>query len=82
MWETMGPIVDRSKDRLGASDIAVVEFRRLTVDAATRFRDEGVVLGRTHPHISQVDISSFEGVVPKTTNWRSLGVKEARERVA
>ena len=34
MWETMGAIADRTKERLGASDLAVVEFRRLMVDAA------------------------------------------------
>ncbi|MGH8742390.1 MAG: Rieske 2Fe-2S domain-containing protein, partial [Burkholderiales bacterium] len=28
MWESMGPIVDRSKDRPGSSDVAVVQFRR------------------------------------------------------
>ena len=24
MWETMGPIADRSRERLGASDLAIV----------------------------------------------------------
>ena len=36
MWETMGPIADRSAERLGASDVAIVEFRRLMVDAVRR----------------------------------------------
>jgi phthalate 4,5-dioxygenase oxygenase subunit len=27
MWETMGPIADRTREKLGASDLAVVEFR-------------------------------------------------------
>ena len=34
MWESMGGIVDRTLDRLGASDIAVVEFRKQMVEAA------------------------------------------------
>ncbi len=34
MWETMGPIADRTRERLGASDLAVVEFRDLMVEAA------------------------------------------------
>ena len=34
MWEGMGPIGDRSKERVGASDVAVVAFRRLMVEAA------------------------------------------------
>ena len=36
MWETMGPIADRSAERLGASDVAIVEFRRMMVDAVRR----------------------------------------------
>jgi len=30
-------------------------------------------LGTTEPHVPHASISSYEGVVPKTTNWRSLG---------
>ena len=51
MWETMGPIADRSKERLGASDLAVVEFRRLMVEAARQVAGGGPALGRTEPHI-------------------------------
>ena len=39
MWETMGPIADRTRERLGASDIAIVQFRRIMVDAVKRFRE-------------------------------------------
>ena len=27
MWESMGPITDRTADHLGASDLAVAQFR-------------------------------------------------------
>ena len=37
MWLTMGPIADRSHDRLGASDLAIVEFRRQMLDAVQAF---------------------------------------------
>ncbi|MBC8023953.1 MAG: Rieske 2Fe-2S domain-containing protein, partial [Burkholderiales bacterium] len=37
MWETMGTIADRSRERLGASDLAIVEFRRIMVEAARAF---------------------------------------------
>ncbi len=73
MWEGMGPITDRSKERLGASDVAVAAFRRLMVDAARTMQTEGTAIGTTEPHIEHATISSFEGVVPKTTNWRTLG---------
>jgi len=73
MWESMGRIADRTKDWLGTSDIAVARFRRLMVDAARAMRDEGRALGRTQPHVPQASIASFEGIVPKTTDWRRLG---------
>ena len=34
MWESMGPITDRSEDHLGSSDLAVAQFRRMMVAAA------------------------------------------------
>ena len=72
MWETMGRIADRSKDWLGTSDIAVARFRRLMVDAAIAMHDTGVALGTTQPHIPHASIASFEGVVPKSADWRVL----------
>ena len=75
MWVTMGPIADRTRERLGASDLAVVEFRRLMVDAARQMRDSGVAIGTTEPSIPHVNIRSFEGVVPKTDDWRMVGAR-------
>jgi phthalate 4,5-dioxygenase oxygenase subunit len=76
MWETMGRtgISDRTRERLGASDIAVIQFRRIMVEAARQIATGGPALGRTEPHLPHARISSFEGVVPKTTDWRTLGV--------
>jgi phthalate 4,5-dioxygenase len=76
MWETMGRtgISDRTRERLGASDIAVIQFRRIMVEAARQVASGGPALGRTAPHLPHAKISSFEGVVPKTTDWRTLGV--------
>jgi phthalate 4,5-dioxygenase len=76
MWETMGPIADRSKDRLGASDLAIVEFRRLMVDAARRFQAGEPAIGLTEPRTPHANLRSFEGVVAKSTNWRILGESE------
>jgi phthalate 4,5-dioxygenase len=83
MWETMGPIIDRSKERLGASDFAVVEFRRMMVEAAIRVRDGGPAIGTSERKTPFANISSFEGIVAKTTNWRTLSVAEPeKDRVA
>lgn len=81
MWVTMGPIADRTRERLGASDRAVVEFRNLMVDAAKTMRDGGPVLGRTEPHIPHARISSYEGVMPKSSDWRTLNPTPAPPRM-
>jgi phthalate 4,5-dioxygenase oxygenase subunit len=85
MWETMGTIADRTRERLGASDLAVVEFRKLMVDAARQMRDKGIAIGRTAPHIPHAAIRSSEGVVPKSTNWRTFTVasgNDSQDKVA
>jgi phthalate 4,5-dioxygenase len=88
MWETMGAIADRTQERLGASDLAVVEFRRLMVGAAREMQKGGPALGCTEPHIPHVNISSYERVLPKSVDWRTFGAAErassepAREQVA
>ena len=80
----MGPIGDRTRERLGASDVAVAAFRRLMVEAARAMQNGGPAIGTTSPRIPHATISSYEGVVPKTVNWRTLGggSEAPRERVA
>jgi len=73
MWESMGPIVDRTQDYLGASDLAVFQFRKQMIAAAKEFRDGGPAIGTTEPRIPHVKLASFQGIVPKGTNWRTLG---------
>src|SRR5262249_49483290 len=73
MWESMGPITDRSQERVGVSDIAVNAFRRLMVEAARAVRDGKPAIGTIEPVVPHASISCFEGVVPKSTDWRSLG---------
>lgn len=77
MWESMGRIADRTSERLGASDIAVIQFRRVMLAALQRFeRGEGV-LGQEAPHLPQAELCSYQGIVAKTENWRFLGAKPA-----
>jgi phthalate 4,5-dioxygenase oxygenase subunit len=76
MWESMGPIADRTCDHLGVSDIAVVQFRRQMIAAAKTFRDGGPAIGTTEPRIPQVKLASFEGIVPKAADWRTLAVSD------
>jgi len=76
MWLTMGPIADRTLDTLGASDLAIVEFRKQMIEAVRDFQKDGTVIGRTEPHIPANKLRSFEGVAPKTTNWRVVGLTD------
>jgi phthalate 4,5-dioxygenase oxygenase subunit len=81
MWETMGPIADRTKEVLGKTDLAVAQFRNLMVEAARAERDGGAGMERLQSTIPITDIRSFEGVVAKTVDWRTLAVSD-HERAA
>lgn len=70
MWTSMGPIADRTRDRLGASDVAIVEFRRIMVDAVRRFVAGESPLGDAATPGDA--LCAFEGVIPKTDDWRAL----------
>src|SRR5258706_13436859 len=78
MWESMWPIADRSRDHPGSSDVAVVQFRRMMMSAAKKFGEGGPAIGteggKSEPLIPHVKLASFEGIVPKSTDWRTLGV--------
>jgi phthalate 4,5-dioxygenase oxygenase subunit len=72
----MGGIADRSLERPGASDLAIARFRRIMIAAARTVRDGGPAIGTLPNHIPHVRLRSFEGIVPKTTHWNTLGVAE------
>ena len=81
MWESMGTIADRGQERLGASDIAIVQFRRLMIDAARAFEQEGRVIGQIQPRLPQAKLRSYQGVVEKTVPWRTLGASDEEVKV-
>jgi phthalate 4,5-dioxygenase oxygenase subunit len=76
MWESMGPIVDRSRDHPGSSDVAVVQFRRMMVAAAKKFAEGAPAIGTAAP-VRYTELASFEGIVPKSADWRRLGTATA-----
>ena len=80
MWESMGRISDRTSERLGASDIAVIQFRRLLLDAVQRFQDGEGTIGLTAPHLPQAKLRSYQGIVAKTEDWRKLGASDEEQR--
>jgi phthalate 4,5-dioxygenase oxygenase subunit len=74
MWVTMGPIADRTNDRLGASDLAIVEFRKQMLEAVQAFQNGEAAIGtgdKAIPH----EVCAFQAIVPKTTDWRSFEIR-------
>jgi phthalate 4,5-dioxygenase oxygenase subunit len=71
MWVTMGGIADRTRERLGASDIAVVEFRRRMLDAIEAFQKGEPAIGTGELRIPAGDVS-YQAIVPKTVDWRNF----------
>ncbi|VCU68090.1 Phthalate 4,5-dioxygenase oxygenase subunit [Pigmentiphaga humi] len=70
MWVTMGPLADRSEERLGSSDLAIVEFRRRMLSALDEFAAgaEPVALGG---NTVSPEVCSFQAIVPKSIDWRA-----------
>ena len=78
MWLTMGPIADRTIDRLGASDLAVVEFRKQMVQAVRDFAAGRPAIGTGDNAIPR-SVCSFQAIVPKTVDWKAYDVKPVWE---
>ena len=74
MWVTMGPIADRTRERLGASDQAIVEFRRQMVAAARAVQAGGEAIGTGAMRIP-AEICAFQAIVPKSTDWRAFATR-------
>ena len=69
MWLSMGPIADRTRERLGASDLAIVEFRRQMVEAARTFAGGAPAIGTGEARIPP-QVCAFQAILPKTADWR------------
>lgn len=81
MWESMGPIADRSEDHLGSSDVAIIQFRRQMVAAAKAVQRGEPAIGTTSS-VRQVDLASFEGLVPKGADWRQFTTRARQSQAA
>jgi phthalate 4,5-dioxygenase oxygenase subunit len=70
--ESMGPIVDRSQEHLGTSDIAIIRMRKRMLDAVRRFQD-GLPLIGLDPELPFGRIRSEQKIVPVDAPWQSVG---------
>ena len=78
MWVTMGPIADRTHERLGASDLAIVEFRTRMLDAVRAFQAGEAAIGSGACAIPK-DVCAFQAIVPKSTDWRTYAARPVWE---
>ena len=67
--ESMGPIVDRSKEHLGPADKAVIQARRLLLEAIRTVRAGGNPRGIAPTYYA---LSAAEATIPREVNWRTL----------
>jgi phthalate 4,5-dioxygenase oxygenase subunit len=70
MWVTMGPIADRTRERLGASDLAVVEFRRQMIDAVRAVAAGAPAIGTGEQRVP-AQVCAFQAILPKADDWRA-----------
>lgn len=67
MWESMGAIADRSDDKLGSSDRAIFEFRKIMLaQARDADKEAGPKSYRSR------DLFTFEGMVAHGDDWRQV----------
>ena len=79
MWLTMGPIAERWRERLGASDMAIVEFRKQMVAAAQAFARGEPAIGTGEAAIP-ANVCSFQAIIPKATDWRAFAARYVWDR--
>jgi phenylpropionate dioxygenase-like ring-hydroxylating dioxygenase large terminal subunit len=69
--ESMGPIYDRTQERLGTSDLMVIRTRKRLIDAARALRDTGQVPpGVNNPGVYAVRSGGV--VLPRDADWLEL----------
>jgi hypothetical protein len=67
--ESMGPVVDRSLEHLGATDKSVITARRLLLEAARTVAEGGSPPGADD---SYYHIRAIERVLPAESDWRGI----------
>ncbi|MFN0069881.1 MAG: Rieske 2Fe-2S domain-containing protein [Chloroflexota bacterium] len=71
--ETMGRIYDRTREHLGVSDVAVIRFRRIMLDAARRFSEHGSAPPALQGPIPYDKLRAQEKIIPISDSWYPVG---------
>lgn len=74
MWITMGPVADRTRETLGASDLAIVEFRKCMVEAVKAYQNGHRAIG-TGPDQIPGDVCAFQAIISKSDDWRTTSAR-------
>jgi len=67
--ESMGRVVDRSREHLGPADKAVIQARRLLLEAVKAVRDGKTPRGVDGTYYA---LRAAEGVLPRDADWREV----------
>jgi phenylpropionate dioxygenase-like ring-hydroxylating dioxygenase large terminal subunit len=67
--ESMGRIVDRSKEHLGPADKAIIQARRLLIEAVKTVQAGGTPRGVDATYYT---LRAAEGVIPREADWHEL----------
>ena len=71
--ESMGRIVDRSKEHLGPADKAIIQARRLLLEAVKTVQEGGTPRGVNTTYYT---LRAAEGVLPREADWHELLMPE------
>ena len=78
---SMGPLVDRSKEQLGAADAIIVTVRRLLLDAVEAYQRDGTIAWRSDD-IDFAAIRALAVTFPSGQDWRQFAPDNAAPKVA
>lgn len=71
--ESMGAISDRTKERLGTSDAAIIIFRRRMLSAARALADKGVMPAALDPATHRIRSGSL--LLPLDADWKQAALE-------
>src|ERR1700733_13517363 len=70
--ESMGRVVDRSREHLGTSDVAVIRMRRRMLETVRRLRAGEPLVGQDAP-IAYERLASEQRLIPIDQPWQTVG---------
>jgi phthalate 4,5-dioxygenase oxygenase subunit len=71
--ESMGKLYDRTKERLGTSDVAVIRMRRIMLDSVRAFMSDGSTPVGLREEVAWSRLQAEERMIPLGENWRIVG---------